>query len=46
MAKPLNYLLGGDNSKMKLERVELSLEATEALETLKMKCMMAGQAEM
>ena len=38
LAKLLNDLLGGENSKMKSEKVNLSLEAVEAFEVLKMKC--------
>ena len=39
LAKLLNDLLGGDNSKMKSEKVELSPEATKTFEMLKMKCL-------
>ena len=39
IAKPLSDLLAGDNSKLKGERVNLSLEALVAYEELKMRCM-------
>ena len=41
IAKPLSNLLSVDNSKLKGERVELSQEALQAYNELKMKCMTA-----
>ena len=41
IAKPLNDLLEGEASKFKTQPVELPLEALEAFNILKMKCMMA-----
>ena len=41
IAKPLSNFLSGDNSKLKGERVELSPEALQAYDDLKMKCMTA-----
>ena len=41
IAKPLSDLLSGNNSKLKGERVDLSLEALAAYKDLKMKCMTA-----
>ena len=41
IAKPLNDLLEGEASKLKAEEVELPLDALEAFEELKMRCMMA-----
>ena len=41
IAKPLSELLSGDNSKPKDEGVELSQEALQAYDQLKMKCMTA-----
>ena len=40
-AKPLNDLLGCENSKLKLQPVMLGKEALEAFDTLKLKCMTA-----
>ena len=41
IAKPLNDLLEGDASKLKNEELELTPEALQAFEDLKMKCMTA-----
>ena len=41
IAKPLNDLLEGDASKLKNEELELTLEALQAFNNLKKKCMMA-----
>ena len=41
IAKPLNYLLGGEASKLKDEDLMLTPEALAAFEELKMRCMMA-----
>ena len=41
IAKPLNDLLSGEASKLKSEPVKLTLEALQAFEELKMKCMTA-----
>ena len=41
IAGPLNNLLEGEASKWKAQPVDLPLEALEAFNTLKMKCMMA-----
>ena len=41
IAKPLSDLLSGNNSKLKSEGVELSEEALQAYDQLKMKCMTA-----
>ena len=41
IAKPLNDLLEGDASKLKNEELELTSEALQAFNDLKMKCMMA-----
>ena len=41
IAKPLNDLLEGEASKLKNEELELTLEALQAFEDLKKKCMMA-----
>ena len=41
IAKPLNDLLEGDASKLKNEELELMLEALQAFNDLKKKCMMA-----
>ena len=41
IAKPLNDLLEGKASKLKNEELELTLEALQAFEDLKKKCMMA-----
>ena len=41
ISKPLSDLLSGDNSKLKGERVDLSLEAIASYKDLKMKCMTA-----
>ena len=41
IAKPLNDLLSGEASKLKSEPVQLTPEALQAFEELKMKCMMA-----
>ena len=41
IAKPLNDMLSGEASKLKSEPVELTLEALQAFEELKMKCMTA-----
>ena len=41
IAKPLNDLLEGEASKLKAQPVELPLEALEAFNILKMKCMTA-----
>ena len=41
IAKPLNDLLEGEASKWKTQPVDLPLEALEAFNTLKMKCMTA-----
>ena len=42
IAKPLNDLLEGEASKLKNEELELTLEALQAFEDLKKKCMMAS----
>ena len=41
IAKPLNDLLEGEASKLKNEELELTLEAPQAFEDLKKKCMTA-----
>ena len=41
IAKPLNDLLSGEASKLKSEPVQLTPEALQAFEELKMKCMTA-----
>ena len=41
ITRPLNDLLEGEASKWKAQSVDLPLEALEAFNTLKMKCMMA-----
>ena len=41
IAKPLNDLLSGEASKLKSEPVQLTLEALQVFEELKMKCMTA-----
>ena len=41
IAKPLNDLLEGEASRLKIEELELMAEALEAFEELKMRCMTA-----